>query len=62
MIKATILDRQGNLQEVTDLDAALKQAENANHFHTHHKGLQFPDAKKDWEHILLELQKIKKRL
>jgi hypothetical protein len=67
-----ILSRQGKEIEVTDLNAALQEAKEAVRWHDNRKKLKsgpgyqdydnvlyFPEAHKDWEHTLLELEKIK---
>jgi len=59
-MNGAILDRQGKQVEITDLNSALIQAKEAVQFHRRKTGIKYPEVAKDWEHILHELQKIKK--
>jgi hypothetical protein len=65
-----ISDRDGKAIEVTDFEAALAQAKGAITFHetklklheTNPDEIIFPEAYKDWQHILRELEKLGMRL
>lgn len=67
-MKTFITDINGKKIEVTDLDEAINQAEAAVHWHQKEKKekqhnplvFYFPEAHKQWEHILSELLKLKK--
>jgi hypothetical protein len=65
-----ISNRQGEEVKVTDFEEALKQAKEAVTWNqrriidhkTNKEVIPFPEALADWEHILLELQKLEQRL
>lgn len=61
---ATVQDRQGRLVEVTDLEDAIKQCKEGIFFHDmkerRNDSLQFPEAKKDYEYLLRQLEGVER--